>query len=239
LQQSNVTNSPHVRTVTPGETTAYTVTARNAYDCAVTSNAATVTVIPPAPGMLSAVATGTDRVLVSWTFTGSADQFEIERFDRIPGSPAGYRVIGTAGSSATSYLDVGLPANTAVLYRIRAVKAGTSSAASGIDLATTTMFTDATITALVTRARAAHITELRAAVNAVRLLAGLGASSFTDPGLSLDWAIRTVHITEMRTALNAARSALSLPAISYADPSLASMDRLRTVHVTDLRGGVQ
>lgn len=235
VQQANVSGPSHVRTVSPSGTTSYTVTAADANGCTTTSNAATVTVVPPAPVMLGAAATASDRVLVSWSFSGSADSFVVERFDTWPGSPISY----TVASTSTSMFDLGRPANRAALYRVRAVKAGTSSAASGVDLATTTMFIDDPIVLNATPARAVHITELRTAVNAVRTLAGLGAGSFSDPGLASTWLIRAVHVTDLRTALDAARAALGLPATGYADPGLNGTYPIRAVHLTDLRGGVR
>jgi hypothetical protein len=231
--------SPYVHTVSVQETTSYTVSASDSGGCSVTSNAATVTVVPPAPVLQGAVALAGTGVRVSWTFTGATDTFNIERFDRLPGSPAVFRTVGTAAAGARSFDDPSLADAASALYRVVAVKAGTLSAPSAVDVATTIQFVDDPIVVHVTRARTSHITQLRTAVNAMRNLAGLGAAAFTDPTLSSTTMIRRLHITELRTALDAARSALGLPPVLYSDQPLPENNLIRASHVTDVRGGVK
>ena len=49
----------------------------------------------------------------------------------------------------------------------------------------------------------AHIADLRRAVNAVRMLAGLGAGNFTDPTITvMVTVIQAAHVTELRTNLD-------------------------------------
>jgi hypothetical protein len=136
-------------------------------------------------------------------------------------------------------VDTTLPSNASAFYRIRAVNGGTPSAPTVADVATTVIFADDPMQAEVTRSRATHIVELRTAVNALRLLAGIGSAAFTDPALSSSSPVRRLHLTELRTALDAARAALNLPALVYADPVLTENTRVRAVHVTDIRGGVK
>lgn len=63
---------------------------------------------------------------------------------------------------------------------------------------------------------AVHVTKLRTAVNAVRQLAGLGSSAYSDPTMTAGLTnVKVVHVTDLRTGLNAARSALSLPRGSH------------------------
>jgi hypothetical protein len=69
--------------------------------------------------------------------------------------------------------------------------------------ATTVMFTDTSLAGVVIKA--AHITELRTAVNAMRAAAGLSSTAFTDgsrPGV----IIKRVHIAELRSSLDEART---------------------------------
>jgi hypothetical protein len=87
--------------------------------------------------------------------------------------------------------------------------------------------------------KAAHITELRTAVNAVRALATLAPFPFTNGSLA-SVAIKKLHIEELRTALSEARAALGLPAVSYTDPVLTSgVSKIKAAHIEDLRAGVK
>ncbi|HYR29870.1 MAG TPA: hypothetical protein VEU30_15475, partial [Thermoanaerobaculia bacterium] len=77
VTQSGINTTSVSRNVTLNTTTTYTATATDAYGCAaVSSGSATITVIPPAPGLVAAYATGTDRVFMNWTYSGLADSFE-------------------------------------------------------------------------------------------------------------------------------------------------------------------
>jgi hypothetical protein len=188
---------------------------------------------PPAPTNVLATATGSTSVSVSWTASSGATQYRIHRCTAL----ASCAQIGT--SATTSFNDAAASANTAYLYKVRAFDGTTESADSAVDLATTVIFTDPTITAGVTTLKAAHVTELRTAVNAVRVLAGLGATAFTDASLA-GIASKAIHMTEIRTTLNAARTALSLSTISYTDPTItAGSTPIKAAHITQLRNGVQ
>jgi hypothetical protein len=160
----------------------------------------------------------------------------------------GYRVYRTANNSTyglvgspagLSYLDTTAAANTAFLYLVRAVDgAAHESADSNKALVTTVIFTDPGLTAASTRIKAAHIEELRTAVNAVRVLAGVGAAAFTDPVLSASIAVRRAHLIELRGGLDGARVPLGLPALTYTDPALtAGTTKMKTAHVIELRQG--
>jgi hypothetical protein len=117
------------------------------------------------------------------------------------------------------------------------------SASSNVDLATTVIFTDDPLVARVTTVKAAHLTELRIAVGAVRTLAALAPSTFTDPVLGSSMTIKAVHVRELRTALDDARSALMLlPALSYTDSTLATgagATLVKAAHIQELRNGVK
>ena len=126
----------------------------------------------------------------------------------------------------------------AYLFKARAVDAAaTPSAYSAPDLATAIVFADDPIVPFVTKAKLAHITELRTAVNAVRALAGLAAATWTT--IQVGDAIQAPPITELRTAVDAARSTLLLSALSYTDPSLSAGVRIKAAHVQELRNGTK
>jgi fibronectin type 3 domain-containing protein len=185
-----------------------------------------------APASVTATATATNSVTVSWSAVTGADSYVLYRTDR--------GLVGT--TTATSLVDSSVVGSTAYLYYVHA-KIGTSeSGDSPKDLATTVMFTDDPQLKIL----ATDITTLRAAVNAVRARAGLGAYAFTDTDASLHGlAVKGIHIQQLRDVLNNARGLLGLAAWSFTDPNVDPATnggqhiRIKHVHVTDLRGGVQ
>jgi hypothetical protein len=185
---------------------------------------------PAAPTGVTATAFSGTRVDVSWNAVAGADSYQIDR--RAPGG--GFAQIGTPAGN--SYSDTTASANTAYLYRARAVNGSGTSANSAPDLATTVIFTDAPLTAGTT-IKAVHLSQLRTAVDAVRLLAALGAGGYSDAAVP-GTRIRAVHVTELRSALDPARAALSLSALGYTDPMLAGIV-VKAVHFQQLRDGVR
>ncbi len=183
----------------------------------------------PAPSGLVAQAISSTSVSISWNPIANAT-YEVVRV-----SSSGSSSLGT--TSSATWLDQTAAADTAYLYKVRVVSPGTSSF-SDADLTTTVIFTDSALSGI--RVKAAHLTELRTAVSAVRTLAGAGSFAFTDqpPGSGIT-AIKAGHINELWTALNAARSTLSLPPISYTHATISSGSVVSAVDVYDLRQGVQ
>jgi hypothetical protein len=98
-----------------------------------------------------------------------------------------------------------------------------------------TVFTDDTLVAGVTTARAQHIIELRQAVDALRAVAGLSAATWTDAGLPAGTSIKAVHITELRARLEEAAAQLGFSAASYTDPTLGVGLQIKRIHIEELR----
>jgi hypothetical protein len=196
-------------------------------------SSATLTVVSGIPQSLSAAATSTSSVNLSWAAVSGATSYEVHRSTL----NSAYAPVGT--TSDTTYPDGGLVANRTYLYKVRAVVAGSTSAFSSADAATTTVFTDAAVSGI--PAKTVHVNELRTAVNAMRAAAGLSASTFTDATLTpQSTRIKAAHITELRAALDAARAAIGLPALTYTDPSMAAgTATLKAAHVEELRAGTQ
>ena len=96
------------------------------------------------------------------------------------------------------------------------------------NLVTTIAFSDDPLVARVSVIRSVHLAELRAAVNAVRALAGLSAAAFTDSTI-----VRAVQITELRTALDAALSALK---VDPNQPAVKELLRLYRSYLTERTG---
>lgn len=192
-------------------------------------NTSTCPIVPLPPSSVTATATSTTTVGVAWPAVALATSYVVER--KAPGGQ--FAPIGTPATA--SHSDTTASANTAYLYRVRAVNAAGSSPNSVSDLATTLIFTDDTLTGI--PVKAVHLSELRTAVNAVRALAGLSPTNFTDAAAA-GLTIKSLHVTQLRTAINSARSMLGLPAPAFTDSSLAGV-LIKAVHFTQLRGRVQ
>ncbi|MFL6246570.1 MAG: FG-GAP-like repeat-containing protein [Thermoanaerobaculia bacterium] len=188
-----------------------------------------------APPFVIASPLTTSSIQVTWSAVSGATSYEVFR---TTSTAIAYSSIGTTG--ATSLTNGSLTANTTYLYKVRAINGGGPSALSTVDAATTTIFTDPTLTSAI-RAKAAHMNELRIAVNAMRAAAVMSAFTFTDPSIAAGttkW--KAVHVTELRTALDAARAAIGLSAITWTDPTIsAGSTKIKGAHITQLRTGVQ
>ncbi|MBV9494028.1 MAG: hypothetical protein JOZ54_07260, partial [Acidobacteria bacterium] len=185
---------------------------------------------PSTPQNVNAQATGTNSVRVTWNAVSGATGYEIYR--KSPGGS--FVLVGTSGTNG--FTDTTVAANTAYLYRVRALNTAGASGDSVYDLATTVIFTDDPLSAG-TIIKAVHLAQLRTAVNAVRAVAALGAVTFTDsasPGV----VVKAVHITELRTALNQALTALGFATPAYTDPSLTGVP-IKAVHFQELRNRVK
>ncbi len=213
-----------------------TVIATNGNACSITDSI-NVTVTAgqqlAAPTGVTATATSPTGVTVAWNPVASATGYQVFR------SSSGTNNFVQIGTSATNSYPDTVPANTAHLYRVRATNASSTSLDSSYDLATTVIFTDPALTSAAS-IKAAHITQLRTAVNAVRTLAGFGAGSYTDPGLAAGTAVKRLHILDLRSSLDGARGLLSLQALTYTDSSITtSVTRPKTAHITEIRAGTQ
>ena len=190
---------------------------------------------PPAsigtPSNVVATAVSGTQVEVSWSMVFGASNYSVER--KAPGGnfeliayPVNHWFTDTTASPGTSYL-----------YRVQASGEGGVSAFSAPDLATTVVFEDSPLIAGTTVIKAAHVSQLRTAIAAVRALANLGGAAFTDSP-STGALIRTFHVTEMRAALDEALGALSLATGGYADSSLGGVP-VKAAHLQQLRNRLQ
>jgi uncharacterized protein YkwD len=184
---------------------------------------------PAAPSGVTATATASTQVQVTWNAVTGATSYEVHR--RNPGGS--FTLRGT--SLTTSFTDTA-SANTAYLYRVRAVNAAGSSGDSASDLATTVLYTNDPLASGIA-VKAIHLAELRTAVSAVRAQAGLSAGTYTDAAAT-GVVIKAVHITELRSQLDAAMSALGLTTGGWTDASLSGV-RIKTTHVQEIRNRVK
>lgn len=99
-----------------------------------------------------------------------------------------------------------------------------------------TSFTDDTLVAGVTQAKAQHVLELRQAVDSLRKVAGLPPAEWTDPVLvNFMTPVKLAHLGELRTYLEEAAVALGYARASYTDPSLAPGSVIKRVYIEELR----
>lgn len=91
-----------------------------------------------------------------------------------------------------------------------------------------------------TLVKAAHIVELRTAINTLRTNNGLGTFTFTDPSLAAGAIIKGLHVTELRTALDAVYTQRGRAVPTYSDPTItATLTKVKTLHVSELRMAVR
>ncbi len=186
----------------------------------------------PGPTALAANAASATQVSLSWTApaTGSVDHYQVERAQIV-----GSFTLLNGNPTTTSFNDTTVSSGPAYLYRVCAVDvAGNRSAYSNVDLATAIIFTDDPLSAGVTTVKAQHLTEVRQAVNAVRVLAGLAAATWTD-SYPTGVMIKAMHIQELRDNLDQALGALGFTVSAYTDPALSSTISVKKAHMEELR----
>jgi len=184
----------------------------------------------PAPASIEAHYTGS-AAAIAWNAVSGATAYNVVR------SSDGINFTTIASPGTTSYNDSGVSSGQAYLYRVRAVSAqGSVSDWSAIELMTAVAFTDDPLVIQSTKVKAAHLTQLRTAVNAVRALAALGGASFTDASPTV---IRAMHITELRSALSSALSTLGLSSVTFSRTLTAQVSVISAVDFSELREGVR
>ena len=199
----------------------------------------------PAPSSLAAgPSSGGGNVVLSWSSASGATNYRVER----KGATGSFVLAGTTAS--TGLTDTGVSAGSAYLYRVCAANAqgNCTSNFSNIALGAAVSFpTDSTITSItddptgvnVTKVKAAHITELRTAVNAVRSLAGLGAAQWTNQTLTATVTIISADdVRDLRAKLDEALTALGIQTSNYDDQTLSGAPNgtvIKKIHITQLR----
>ena len=234
--------SAEVRQLTAANTFAAATTlaagAGPSYTLTVPPSTVTMLIVPgsylDAPAGVAAAATNPTNVGISWNAVAGANNYHLLRATSVAGPYTEFT--STASLSAN---DGGLTANTTYLYKVQASNATMLSAPSIVDPATTTIFTDDPVTAGMI-VKKEHMNELRAAVNAMHVAAGLGAASFTDVPANTGTVIRARHILELRTAVDQARATFGLPAGVWTDPAVvANTTAIRAAQITALRNSVK
>ena len=122
-------------------------------------------------------------------------------------------------------------------FVVKAYNSGGTSLPSAV--ATGGVFTDRPLIVGSTPVKLAHLLELRARINAARVIRGLATYAWSE-AVTTSTSIKAQHVTEMRTALAAAFAAEpSLSTPTYTDPSLNAGAVIKGVHFTQLRTNVE
>jgi hypothetical protein len=182
-----------------------------------------------APANLRATANGTAQVILTWTPVASATGYEVVRAGAA--SPLASTV--SAGHVDTQSIVPG----TTYVYRVRALGPSFPGTLSAPEIATMIVFTDDPIVIGSTVMKGVHLTEVRAAVNAVRVAAGLTGATFTDAAPSSKTA-KALYIQELRAALDPARSIIGVPAVTYTNAANAG-SLVRAIDLAEIRNGVK
>ena len=189
-----------------------------------------------APANVVATATSTTSVNITWSAAPVAVSYRVYRGQR-SGGVITYSLVGSP--SGTAFTDNTATANTSYLYKVRSFGPAESDD-SNLDLATTFVFTDPTLTPGVTLVKLVHFTELLTAVNAARTLGGLTPVAFTAPAPTTAVTVRRQHLRDLRIGIDQARSNLALTPLPYIDPTItAGVTTVKTAHLIDLRDGVK
>jgi hypothetical protein len=191
---------------------------------------------PSSPTNLGAIATSTTTINLTWDAPspspGTITHYVIERTGR-----SGVTTMNS-GSNASAFTDPTAQLDNVYRYRVQAVfSGGGTSGFSNGDLATTFFLGDPVVGGHQTVIRAKHFTDLRQAVNDVRLIAGVGNATWSTPAPAVGGIMRGNHVEELRTNLKPALDALGLPEPNYYDltPPSLSGKVVRAEHINDLR----
>jgi hypothetical protein len=237
VTQSNIVSSPVTRTVSPG---VYSVTAVSDHNCSGTSSGSATVLGTPSIAARTADA-DSSSVHVTWSLVSNATAYRIERTNCVS---CGWSAAFTSNSASVQAYDDHVTASTSpvtYLYRVVALASGIQSFASSTDFATTatTMFAESIVSG--TRIRGVHVKELRMAIDAVRLSAGL--TPYTTAWVAEGWAdyspptghVMAVHVGAMRRALDDAMSILNGSHVIRTNPS----GRILAIDSNQLREGVR
>lgn len=218
--------------VSPTTTTTYRLRATNS--CGFDTDPAVVTVHQPPTVPANVVATydaALGKVRVTWTASSSSAGIDAYVIERVRAG-----VVQTYTSTSTAWDDPTAVMGSAYFYRVRARDANDAlSSWSTRDVASLRVFTDQVVDGS-TQIKGVHVSELRQAIDAVRVAAGLGAAwTSYAPATGL---VDDSHFSQMRDRLNDARQAFALDPVDFTQVVTPGWTVHRN-HILELRAGVK
>ena len=165
-------------------------------------------VVPAVPVGFSATTVAPTQVTVVWSSVLGATSYEVWRAGPSGPLPLNYTQVGTVNNGGTSFTDTTVTANHSYAYKVRAVNSAGNGPFSPLDVSTTVTFTDDRLVEGVSIIRAAHLAQLRTAVDALRTLANKNPGVYTDPATP-GVVVKAIHILELRTQYDDAIGALT------------------------------
>lgn len=231
--------TPVTHTYAAGGTYTVTLTVTDTINQTGTKSESVPVGLTPPTGV-TAYASGT-TVTITWTPVAGADGYDI--YLKSSSAPYGFRK-NVAGGSSSQTTDSAPPsANGVVLYHVVARAGAGGSAPSLPDVAWVGTFTDPIITTQATIVKSAHLTEMRAAVNGLRQLAGAGdtyTAAEVAPTALQNQTIEDEHWTSLMTNLSNARQAVLPSGWSWTNNSApAGGAVIAAAHLNDLRNAVK
>lgn len=198
-----------------------------------------------APIGLVAIGGSGAQISLDWAASSGAHHYQVERSSSLSGD---FSVI-SLNVASNNFIDSSVTQGSAYLYRVRAADtSGNLSPPSNVDLATAVAFADdpllrATPATTGTTIKALHLTQLRQAVNAVRIAADLSATSWThpDPVSSPAGQRRSIFlrdVVDLRSALDEALNRIGLQQPYQTDPSLTG-GYVKAAHFQEIRERVK
>ena len=197
---------------------------------------ALITTAPPPPGppsFLSATRAAAAQIALSWAAASGVLEISRYRIERLPDNAT----FETSGPETAFDDTTGLVPGNAYLYRVSAIDTnGGVSSPSPYDLATLIELQDDPLVPNATLIRGAHVVDLRRAIDAIRVAAGLGPAWTNDEPPA--GRVHASVFSELRNRLNEARGTLALPTVEFLN-TVAPGSVIRATDVEALRDGVQ
>jgi hypothetical protein len=193
-----------------------------------------VLVAPTSLSALTITNSPSPSVTVTWNAVNNAAYYQVERAADKNGP---FTQVGS-NVNQTTLNDTSVSSVVAYLYRVRAFDAGGNpSPYSSVDLATAISFADDTIGSQSTLFKAAHVNQLRQAIDAIRAMAHLSAFNWGGNLTQFSTEIQATHIQDLRVALNQALTDLNLAPCSYTDNSVTDLRNslFKKEHIEQLR----
>jgi hypothetical protein len=184
------------------------------------------------PPVLIVTATSNTSISLSWTAPLGATDYAIERSESMSGPFKNLDII-----TANTFNDIGVTAQKAYVYRVRALDGFTGEMSNPSNMAVGTAISFEFSSLLGQTIKARHIHDLRVAVNAVRRVAHLPELALVPTDVT-GQIVSAFHVMDLRISLGEALAALNIPNPPYTDPLLntgAGGTVVKAVHIQELQ----